>query len=231
VTVDRLTTKERLLDAAEHLFAERSFGDVSVRELAAAAEVNVAAVNYHFQGKENLFQEVLARRFADQRDRTLASLAAAVTAGGQRPALDAIIRAMVESYLHGALATDEGARVMAVMAREMHTADGRHYTVVFRDMIAPVFAAFSAAMLQARPSLQQEQANWLIASIVGQVHHFIMRRMKFDSLPADDEARAFMERAFPILGAGIDTYIADTVAHITRFSTAAINGLYPEVTP
>jgi hypothetical protein len=58
-----------------------------------------------------------------------------------------------------------------------------------------------------------------------------MRRMKFDSLPADDEARAFMERAFPILGAGIDTYIADTVAHITRFSTAAINGLYPEVTP
>lgn len=225
-----MTTKDRLLDAAERLFAERGFGDVSVRDLAAAAEVNVAAVNYHFQGKENLFQEVLARRFAEQRDRTLASLQAAVAAGHGRPDLDAVIGAMVRPYLHGALATDEGARVMAVMAREMHTAEGRHYTIVFRDMVAPVFAAFSAAMLQARPDLQQEQANWLIASIVGQVHHFIMRRMKFDSLPADDEARAFMQRAFPILGADIDAYIADTTDHITRFSTAAINGLYPEVT-
>ena len=93
MTDDRQTTKDRLLDAAERLFAEKGFAEVSIRELVAAADVNVAAVNYHFQGKDKLFQEVVRRRFLAQRDRTLNSLAEAVGAGGPRPALDAIIRA------------------------------------------------------------------------------------------------------------------------------------------
>ena len=229
MTEDRLSTKDRLLDAAERLFAEKGFGEVSVRELAAAADVNVAAVNYHFQGKENLFQEVIRRRFAAQRDRTLASLADAVTAGGARPGVDPIIRAMVGSYLDGALNTG-GARVMALIAREMHASGEAHHGFMFRDIIAPVFGAFSAALLQARPGLDREQVTWLIASVIGQIHHFIMRRLKFDGLAADDEAREFMARAFPVLAAPLDDYIARTTDHITRFSTAAVDGLYPEVT-
>ena len=228
MTEDRLTTKDRLLDAAERLFADKGFDEVSIRELAAAADVNIAAVNYHFQGKENLFAEVVRRRFIAQRDHTLASLADA--AEGERPALGAIIRAIVGPYLHGALAADQGGGVMAVMAREMHTSGGVHHAAIFRDMIAPVFAAFSAAMLRARPRLRQDQVNWLIASIVGQVHHFIMRRLKYDGLPDGDETRAFMAHAFPVLAEPLDVYITRTTDHITRFSTAAIDGLHPEVT-
>lgn len=228
---DRQTTKDRLLDAAERLFAEKGFADVSIRELAAAADVNLAAVNYHFQGKDNLFEEVVRRRFLDQRDRILASLAEVTAVGDERPALDAIIRAIVGPYLHGALATEDGARVMAVIAREMHTSVGIHHAAVFKDMIAPVFAAFSAAMLRARPNLRQEQVNWLIASVVGQIHHFIMRRQKHDSLPDDDETRIFMAHAFPVLAEPIEIFVAHTTDHITRFSTAAIDGMFPEVTP
>ena len=231
MTDEAHTTKVRLLDAAERLFAERSFDEVSIRELALAADVNLAAVNYHFQGKDNLFAEVVRRRFVAQCDRILASLDAAVTAGGAKPALDSIIRAIVGEYLQGALATGEGARVMAFIAREMHTAGPAHHVSVFTEMIAPVFGAFSAAMLRARPGLRAEDVNWLVASIVGQVHHFIMRRYKFESLPPDDPARAFMTRAIPVLGAPIETYLACATEHITRFSTAAIDGLHPEVTP
>ena len=232
MTAERQTTKGRLLDAAERLFADKGFDDVSIRELAAAADVNVAAVNYHFQGKDNLFAEVVRRRFIAQRDRTLASLAEAADVGDdRRPPLDLIIRAIVGPYLHGALATEEGAGVMAVMAREMHTAGGVHHAAIFKEMIAPVFAAFSAAMLRARPSLRQDQVNWLIASIIGQVHHFIMRRLKYESLPEDDATRAFMAHAFPVLAEPVAAYVARTTEHITRFSTAAIDGLHPEVTP
>ncbi|HPF71312.1 MAG TPA: helix-turn-helix domain-containing protein, partial [Candidatus Krumholzibacteria bacterium] len=227
----RQTTKSRLLDAAEILFGEKGFAEVSVRELAAAADVNVAAVNYHFQGKENLFHEVLSRRFAAQRERTLAVLAEAADAAGGRPSLDAIIRAIVGTYMQGALGTEDAARIMAIITREMHTHDGTHYATVFKDMVEPVFAAFSAAMLQARPNLRQDQVNWLIASVIGQVHHFLMRRMKYDGLPAGDPTRAFMARAFPILAEPVEHYIACATDHITRFSTAAIDGLYPEVTP
>lgn len=226
-----LTTKDRLLDAAERLFAEKGFDAVSVRELAAAADANVAAVNYHFQGKENLIAEVIRRRFIAQRDRSLASLAAAVAAGGERPALDMIIRAIVGSYLEGALATRGGAGVMALIAREMHVSAPAHQVSAFAEMIAPVFAAFSAAMLRARPSLRAEEANWLIASIVGQIHHFIMRRFKFEGLPAGDPVRAFMTHTFPVLDEPVDVYIVRATDHITRFSTAAIDAMHPEVMP
>ena len=55
-------TKERILDAAEALFMEHGFEATSLRVITAAAGVNLAAVNYHFGSKEELFQAVLTRR-------------------------------------------------------------------------------------------------------------------------------------------------------------------------
>ena len=56
-----LGTKSRILDAAERLFLEHGFEATSLRQLTAAAGVNLAAVNYHFGSKEELFQAVLTR--------------------------------------------------------------------------------------------------------------------------------------------------------------------------
>ncbi len=231
MTEDKRSTQDRLLDAAEQLFADKGFDDVSIRDLAAAADVNVAAVNYHFQGKENLYHEVVRRRYSLQRDETLASLAAVLPRDGERPDLDSIIRAIVGQYLEGALVRAGGRQFMAVIAREMHSGHDNRHMMVFKEMIAPIFGAFSTAMLAARPNLRQEDANWIIASIVGQVHHFIMRRLKFDSLPADHEIRAFMVLAFPILAAPVEEFAASVTDHITRFSAAAIDGMRQEVTP
>src|SRR3979411_1779711 len=54
-------TRERILRTAERLFAERGFSGVSVRELAAAAQVNIASIGYHFNNKEGLLSEVYRR--------------------------------------------------------------------------------------------------------------------------------------------------------------------------
>ena len=56
-------TKSALLDCAERLFLEHGLEGVSVREITDAAGANVAAINYHFSGKTNLYREVLSRRF------------------------------------------------------------------------------------------------------------------------------------------------------------------------
>lgn len=53
-------TRERLLNAAGRLFAERGFKDVSVREICKEADANIAAVNYYFRDKTGLYREVLA---------------------------------------------------------------------------------------------------------------------------------------------------------------------------
>ena len=52
-------TRQRLLDAAERLFAERGFNKVSVRDICREAGANVAAVNYYFRDKWGLYREVL----------------------------------------------------------------------------------------------------------------------------------------------------------------------------
>ncbi|GAA4873209.1 TetR/AcrR family transcriptional regulator [Ferrimonas pelagia] len=57
----RLSTKERILNAAERLFAERGFSETSLRLITSKAEVNLASVNYHFGSKKELIQAVLAR--------------------------------------------------------------------------------------------------------------------------------------------------------------------------
>ncbi len=55
-------TKERILDAAEHLFSEHDLSATSLRAITSAAQVNLAAVNYHFGNKEGLIHAVFARR-------------------------------------------------------------------------------------------------------------------------------------------------------------------------
>ena len=56
-------TRERILKAAERLFAERGYDGTSIRTIVAKAKVNQAAINYHFEGKDGLYREVLRAAF------------------------------------------------------------------------------------------------------------------------------------------------------------------------
>ena len=223
-TAGERSPKDRLLDAAEELFASKGFAEVSVRELAAAADANVAAVNYHFNSKENLFHEAITRRFIGQRDRTLGSLQVLLEQTAGQPAVDQVISVVVREYLDGALSNN----FLTMITREMHGGESATHLRFFREMVAPVFAAISQALIAARPGLRQEDLNWIIASIVGQIHHFILRRIKCESFADTPEIREFMHRAFPALALDRDGYVSAVTDHITRFSTAAINGMYPE---
>lgn len=67
-------TRDRLLDAAERLFAQRGFAGASVRDIVASARANVSSIKYYFGSKENLFKEVLNRRLVPINLRRLALL-------------------------------------------------------------------------------------------------------------------------------------------------------------
>jgi len=58
------TTKERLLQAASKIFAEKGFRDATVAEICETAEANIASVNYHFGDKESLYDEVWRHAFS-----------------------------------------------------------------------------------------------------------------------------------------------------------------------
>jgi len=55
------STKEKILDAAERLFADHGFAETSLRMITTKAEVNLASVNYHFGSKKTLIQAVFHR--------------------------------------------------------------------------------------------------------------------------------------------------------------------------
>ena len=83
------STKDRILGAAEELFAQHGFAGTSLRQVTGLAAVNIAAVNYHFGSKENLVNEVFRRRMDVMTAQRLEQLEAALRdhPGGEgRPA-------------------------------------------------------------------------------------------------------------------------------------------------
>src|SRR6202049_1938785 len=96
-------TRAAILDAAERLYADRGFADVTLRDIVAAANVNLAAVNYHFGSKDELIAELfVSRSLATNRER-LNELKAAEEKGGGRSGIDAILRVLVGPALRGCL--------------------------------------------------------------------------------------------------------------------------------
>src|SRR6185437_848559 len=89
-------TKTRILDAAEALFTEHGFEATSLRQLTAAAGVNLAAVNYHFGSKEELFQAVLTRRLDPMNQERIELLEALEReAGTKAPSCEKVLFAML----------------------------------------------------------------------------------------------------------------------------------------
>src|SRR5256884_3847765 len=99
-------TKTRILDAAERLFVEHGFEATSLRQLTTAAGVNLAAVNYHFGSKEELFQAVLTRRLDPMNQERIELLEKVERDAGGRPlSCEKILFAMLIPALR--LARDE----------------------------------------------------------------------------------------------------------------------------
>src|SRR3978361_789329 len=95
-----------ILAAAERLYADRGFGDVTLRDIVAAADVNLAAVNYHFGSKDELIAELfVTRSLAPTRER-LNELKLAEEAGRGRADISSILRALVGPTLRGCLGPD-----------------------------------------------------------------------------------------------------------------------------
>jgi AcrR family transcriptional regulator len=119
-------TKSHLLDVAEHLFAEHGIDATSLRAITSQADVNLAAVHYHFGSKEGLVQAIFARRLDPLNADRLRRLDACETAAGDIPPP---VEKIIEAFIHPALKRlrkNESKHFMKLMGRiysdpsEMH---------------------------------------------------------------------------------------------------------------
>ena len=120
-TTTRRDTKDRILDAAERLFADHGFAATSLRQITAEAEVNLAAVNYHFKSKEALLSAVIERRLGPINKRRLELLdeLEARSIDGRLNLKDAVMAFMRPAFEAKASKCDEIRYFPRLMARVM----------------------------------------------------------------------------------------------------------------
>jgi len=166
------TTRVRLLDAAEGLFADRGYHAVSMRDIASRARVNLAAAGYHFGSKEKLFIEALVRRVRPlnaRRLETLSALERRKTPPALSDVLDAFARAMIEEALCD---QESGRRLHRLLSRAFAESD-EIARVIFRDELLQVALRFLEAIRRACPNLTTEQAGLGLALYAGCVVHML----------------------------------------------------------
>lgn len=158
-------TRERLLDAAERLFAEKGFAATSVRDITAAAASNIAAVNYHFGGKYNLYNEVFRRRMAAIREQRIASIRQSTGEGGT---LEVVLQAFATAFLQPLVDRGSGRLLLELISREM--LDPQLPRELFlAEVVAPIQEVLVEAIVAATPGLGPGPARLCVISIVGQL--------------------------------------------------------------
>jgi AcrR family transcriptional regulator len=197
---------DKLLAAAEGLFAAHGYNGVSVRELAAAAGVNSALVAYHFGSKEGLLSEVYRRhceKMNAERQRLLAE-----ARSKSRPAkLEAVLEAFIRPALEVA-GGDEGesfTRLRAVLSGENSD--------LLDKLVAENFdrssLLFIDALCECLPHLPREQAYWRFHFLLGTIYYTAAGPHRIRALsngrcdPSDSEAA--MRALIPFLAAGLKT--------------------------
>jgi AcrR family transcriptional regulator len=164
VSASQFSTKQRLLGAAEALFAQHGFAGASLRQVTAAANVNLAAVNYHFGSKDNLIEAVFRRRLDALNARRHAALAKVESKPGAtlEDALEAFIRPALELALdrHG------GAAFMRMLARAYAEHDERLRRFL-SDNYGHVLREFAVVFHRMLPHLVKEELYWRLDIVAG----------------------------------------------------------------
>jgi AcrR family transcriptional regulator len=164
MSTTQFSTKDRILGAAEELFAQHGFGGTSLRQVTSRADVNIAAVNYHFGSKENLINEVFRRRMDEMSRRRLELLSEAREASPG--ALEPLLAAFIQPAL--ALARDRhgGVAFIRVIARA-YAEKNDGLRKFLSEQYGHVLREFAKAIAECVPGLGKDQLYWRLDFLAG----------------------------------------------------------------
>jgi AcrR family transcriptional regulator len=163
VATEKLDTKSRILDAAEKLFAMNGFKPTSLRDITAEAQVNLAAVNYHFQSKESLIEAVIARRMEPIGRRRIEMLDAA----GPDASLEQILTAFLAPVFQFKVES-----VVPLMGRIMSEPD-LFLERVYKKHLQPLARRFNDQLAKALPDLPAPERLWRLYFTAGIMTHVL----------------------------------------------------------
>jgi AcrR family transcriptional regulator len=152
-------TRERILSAALHVFAERGFDGATIKEITKAADANIAAVNYHFRSKDELVRQVLEAFLRPINAARLAALDAFERQSRGAVCLRELSEALVRPMVR--LSRDEkGGRALIRLLLQVRALPRRTTNDVVAAQFDPVHERFVDALHRALPRLPREEVIW-----------------------------------------------------------------------
>ena len=179
-------TKTRILDCAEELFARDGFHNTSLRGLTALADVNLAAVNYHFGSKEALLEAVIERRLLPLNQVRSDKIAAVLATARQQqkpPAVRELLRAFVAPTLEFRNSSPGARAFIALIGRSLSEPDAT-VRQCFMERIMPLFLYLQQALSSALPQLPPAILLTRLHFVIGSMSHVMCNGEQ----PATEEA-------------------------------------------
>ena len=217
-----IPTKDRILDAAEKLFGTNGFESTSLRDITTSAQVNLAAVNYHFQTKDSLIEAVIARRIEPINRNRLEMLEAA----GDNPSVEQILTAFLSPLLDLEIEC-----VVPLMGRILSN-PAQVVERVYNRHLGPVAQRFRAALGRALPNLPEDEVWWRVHFSIGALTHVLSWG---EILPAMTggmcdirDRRALIDRAVQFLAGGFRAAaVQNLLQQAPRFPVARQSSGWP----
>lgn len=201
-----MTTRERILEAAGAIFAERGLKDATIREIVQQAQVNQAAVNYHFRDKDSLYYECLLHGVEVSFSKHPVDEGSRADAPPEELLLKFIQSAMNRAASHGESWHGR------LMMREMASPSQAFQNVV-KEILARTAPYLHAVISRLNPVLSPDEL-WLCAHSVGAQCHFFIKAERHLEWTRPDWSTLSKELRMQILS-----------QHIWSFSLAAIRGM------
>lgn len=177
-------TRQRIIEAAEKLFALRGVEGVSIRDITKAAGVNLAAINYHFGTKYGLAAEVFKHCLDPLNARRLELLdEVEKKAGAKPPALEAVLEAMIRPAVERGFDHQKDNETFLRLTGRCLSEPNVEIDEIVRPLFEKLIRRFEAAFLRALPGLDPEELFWLIKFMAGALHYSLLTCGKQKYLP------------------------------------------------
>lgn len=167
-------TKDRILDSAESLFIARGFQATSLRRITALAQVNLAAVNYHFQTKEHLIMAVMMRKLEPINRQRLEMLDQVEASPAGPLSLEKVLIAFLKPVVDAQAAGVDLGSFPVLMGR-LYSEPGGLFQKLFATAFHVVLRRFKDAMARALPAAAPVDVIWGMHLTVGAMAHYLAR--------------------------------------------------------
>jgi AcrR family transcriptional regulator len=160
-------TKSRILDAAETLFIDCGYEAMSLRQITSRAEVNLAAVNYHFGSKESLIHSMLSRRLDRLNEERVKLLDRFDQMLGERLTCEHVLGAMFIPALRLSRDPRVGGKAFLRLLGRAYTDPSAFIRDFLNAHYASVAVRFFDAFQRALPHLPREELGWRLHFAIG----------------------------------------------------------------